>query len=134
MKVVALLFLLLTQFAWAKSAEVVLCGKTLKVEIADTEETRSKGLMFRKSLDKNAGMLFVYHKEEFLSFWMKNTYIPLSIAFFDKNKKLVSIHDMEPLDSSRTYTSKGPAMYAIEVNKGWFVNNKIGKDCTFEYK
>lgn len=102
---------------------------TLSVEIADTWKSRQTGLMFRKSLEKNRGMLFVFNDETVRSFWMKNTYIPLSIAYIDKRGVIKEIHDMKPLDTSVFYPSRNPAKYALEVNRGWFKENNIGVGC-----
>jgi hypothetical protein len=99
-------------------------GKTIKVEVARTEREKERGLMFRERLGKDAGMIFVYGEEETLFFWMKNTPIPLSIAFIDKNGKIVDIQDMEPF-SLRTRGSSSPAKYALEMNQGWFKRNGI---------
>lgn len=101
----------------------------LTAEIADNDYLRSKGLMFRKQLDKNRGMIFVYQTEEYLTFWMKNTYLPLSIAFIGANGTINDIHDMRPLDTSVLYPSKSPARFALEVNQGWFKDNKIVPGC-----
>lgn len=97
----------------------------LRVELALTEEEKSKGLMNRKSLDKNNGMLFIFDYERNQNFWMKNTYLPLSIAYIDKNGIIREIYNMKPLDTSVTYPSKYPSLYALEVNQGWFAENKI---------
>jgi hypothetical protein len=80
--------------------------------------------MFRDKLGVDEGMLFVYEKEEFLTFWMKNTPLPLSIAFIDRKGKIVDIQDMEPF-SLRTHTSARPARYALETNRNWFQRNGI---------
>lgn len=101
----------------------------LQVEIADTNESRSKGLMYRKNLEKNSGMLFVFKYEIMLSFWMKNTYIPLSIAYINSDGRINDIHLMQPLDTSVIYKSNRKSMYAIEVNQGWFKNNNIVEGC-----
>jgi uncharacterized membrane protein (UPF0127 family) len=98
--------------------------KTLMVEIADTPEKRQIGLMYRKNLGENEGMLFIFFEEDFHSFWMKNTLIPLSIAFIKEDGTIVQIEDMEP-ETETTHPSKFPAKYALEVNKGWFKENNI---------
>ena len=98
--------------------------KKIRVEVARTEREKAKGLMFRESLGKDEGMLFIYDREEMLSFWMKNTRIPLSIAFIDQQGRIVDIQDMEPF-SLRTRVSARPAQYALEVNQGWFKKNGI---------
>ncbi|MBN2079868.1 MAG: DUF192 domain-containing protein [Spirochaetes bacterium] len=97
----------------------------LRVDIADTDELRERGLMFRKSLDGDGGMLFVFPHERLLNFWMKNTSLPLSIAYIGSNGVINEIFDMEPLDISVTYPSSQPARYALEVNRGWFITNKM---------
>lgn len=96
----------------------------LKAEVADDNEEKKTGLMFRKSLPPDEGMIFVYNNPTYLNFWMQNTYIPLSIAFVHKKNFIISIHDMKPMDTS-IISSDTPAVYAIEVNKGWFHKNKI---------
>ena len=101
----------------------------LKTEIADTDQKRAKGLMYRKELDTNSGMLFIFPQEEILSFWMKNTYIPLSVAFIDRQGKILEIRHMKPLNDSIIYSSKSKALYALEVNLGWFNKNSIKVGC-----
>ncbi len=98
--------------------------RTITVEIADTSEKRMTGLMYRKSLGKNEGMLFIFSGEEIHSFWMKNTLIPLSIAFIKEDGTIVHIEDMEP-QTEMSHSSKYPVKYALEVNKGWFKENNI---------
>lgn len=101
----------------------------LLAEIADTDTLRSRGLMFRKGLDKNRGMIFMYSSEEYLTFWMKNTYIPLSIAYISGEGVIHEIYDMKPLDTSIVYPSRLPARYALEVNRGWFREHGITQGC-----
>ncbi len=101
----------------------------LTVEVVNRSKTRQKGLMFRRNLNKNYGMLFVFEREQYRRFWMKNTYIPLSIAYINKYGIINEIYDMKPLDTSPIYPSIYPAQYAIEVNQGWFARNKIKKGC-----
>ena len=96
-------------------------------------EQREKGLMFRKSLNESDGMLFVFEREQKLNFWMKNTYIPLDIAYIDKNGIINEIYHMKPLDVSLTYNSIKPAMYALEVNLGWFSRHKIKTGSKIEF-
>ena len=93
----------------------------VRVEIADNLFEQAKGLMYRKALGENRGMLFVYPDERELSFWMKNTLIPLSIAYIDSDGHIVDILDMKPLDDERPhYVSSEPVQYALEVNRGFF--------------
>lgn len=128
-------------------------NKTLQLEIAKTEDEKKFGLMNRRHLEENQGMLFIYDSEKILSFWMFNTFIDLSIAFInckyeivdikdmksfgelmDKNRPVQHINDLSlyPLDDpiinffSMTATkSKKPACMAIEANIGWFDKNQI---------
>lgn len=100
-------------------------GQTLYVELALTEAQQSMGLMYRKSLPADGGMLFVYEQPEQVGYWMKNTFIPLSIAFIDSNKRIINMYDMAPNNSSRTYRSRGPCLYVLEVNQGYFASHGI---------
>jgi uncharacterized membrane protein (UPF0127 family) len=103
---------------------VQVAGHALRVEVVTTPEQMAKGLMFREKLGKDDGMLFVYEDPGYHGMWMKNTLIPLSVAFIDGDGRILNILDMEPqtLDS---HTAAGPAHYAIETNKGWFAARKI---------
>lgn len=116
-----------------KKTKIEVCGKVLDVELAENDMQRAVGLMCRQALAENAGMLFVFPDERHLSFWMKATYIPLSIGYFGKNKTLIDTYDMLPLNDSKTYNSKKPSQYALEVNKGWFEKNKITPGCNFKF-
>ena len=91
----------------------------VQVEIADTAVEWQKGLMGRTALAEDAGMLFVFDQEQPLSFWMKDTLVPLSIAFIDSQGRIVDIQDMQPLDET-SLPSAAPAQYALEVNQGFF--------------
>ena len=107
-----------------KKGQIMVGTHPLKVEIAESEPQRMQGLMFRKSLGKEDGMLFVFDDVEYHSMWMKNTLIPLSVAFVDTKGEILNILDMEPLTLD-THMAAGPARYAIETNKGWFAGKKI---------
>lgn len=98
--------------------------KTITLEVACTDSQRSKGLMNRKWLAENDGMIFIFPNEEYLSFWMKNTLISLSIAFVDKDMTIVDIREMQALNLEPVKSSK-KAMMAIEMNTQWFSNNNI---------
>jgi hypothetical protein len=127
----------LTAVLVAAAPHVAFKTKTIKVggvavvaEIADTPEKSTRGLMFRKKLDEGTGMLFIFPDEEIRSFWMKNTFIDLSIGFFDAQQRLVDIQDMRAVKSEMeinppTYQSAAPAKYALEVPRGWFQKHKI---------
>jgi len=99
----------------------------LTVEIARTDEERALGLMFRKKLPDGQGMLFVFDRDQQMSFWMKNTLIPLSIAFITSDGHILEIKDMQPNDINSVKSSRS-ARYALEVPQGWFnrVNVKAG--------
>jgi uncharacterized membrane protein (UPF0127 family) len=97
----------------------------VEVEIADDDAERQRGLMDRTALADNAGMLFVFDREKPLSFWMRNTLIPLSVAYIDSDGRIVDIQDMQPLDET-PHPSAGPARYALEVNQGFFAARGIG--------
>jgi uncharacterized membrane protein (UPF0127 family) len=101
----------------------------LQVEIAKSVREHTYGLMNRDSMSTNAGMLFIFENDTYRNFWMKNTKIPLSIAYVDSSGTIKELYDMKPLDTSVTYPSKHPVRYAIEVNKGWFKQNKIRVGC-----
>jgi uncharacterized membrane protein (UPF0127 family) len=113
-----------------KTKKLFLGKQTLVVELAETEEQTAQGLMYRKELKEGTGMLFIFPGEAERSFWMKNTFVPLSIGFFNAKKELIDIQDMAPAVSEMqtnfpSYQSKGPAQYALEVPKGWFAKHKI---------
>jgi hypothetical protein len=101
----------------------------LSVEIADTPEARRRGLMHRASLPESEGMLFIYPASGPRSFWMKNTLIPLSVAFISSGWRITEIIRMNPVAGNAdppTYRSRKPARYALEVNQGWFKKNGVG--------
>lgn len=95
-------------------------GRRVVLELALTPFERARGLMYRDQLDEDRGMLFVYPDPRTLSFWMKNSWIPLSIAFVRDDGTIVNIHEMRPLLESVSYKSHEACRYAIEMNKGWF--------------
>ena len=93
----------------------------VRVEIADGPLERTWGLMYRTALGEDRGMLFVFQREQPLTFWMKNTRLPLSIAYIDSKGRITDILDMKPLDDKPPhYVSSGPVQYALEVNQGFF--------------
>ena len=107
-------------------------GHTLKVEIADTPLVRTHGLMYRRHLNHNAGMLFIYDTPSRLCFWMKNTLIPLSIAFIADNGDIVHIEDMDP-HTTTPHRSPTVVRYALEVNRGWFSERGIGNNSVAQF-
>ena len=96
----------------------------LQVEIADTDAERQRGLMGRTSLGQDRGMLFVFDSEQTLSFWMKNTLIPLSVAYINSKGRIIDIQDMQPLDET-SHPAAEPAQYALEVNQGYFAERGV---------
>ena len=122
-----LLFFLLIDLAHSQGLPKIplyIKEKEIRVEVARTPEERVVGLMARKHLGKEEGMFFIFEEEGYHSFWMKNTLIPLSIAFIDKKGQIVKITDMKPLTLT-SHPPPKPILYALEMNKGWFSKNKI---------
>ncbi len=105
-------------------ASIVVDGTPVDVELATDGEQRAQGLMHRDSLPADDGMLFVYPDEAPRSFWMKDTRIPLSIAYADGKGRIVAIADMAPFDKTPV-PSLYPATYALEMNKGWFAGHGV---------
>ena len=94
------------------------------IEVADNFSSRRRGLMFRSSLQSNTGMLFIWEDYAIRCMWMKNTKIPLSIAFMSKEKEILEIYDMVPMSEAST-CSNNKVAFALEVNKGWFEEHNI---------
>jgi uncharacterized membrane protein (UPF0127 family) len=110
----------------APSTIVLHVGKaTLNTEIASTDAQRERGLMYRQKLADNDGMIFIMPGIAPATFWMKNTLIPLSIAFLDHSGVILEIHDMKPLDETITSSESAQIAYAIETNVHWFALNGI---------
>jgi uncharacterized membrane protein (UPF0127 family) len=114
------------------TATISIKGYTLTAELATNPAARACGLSHRDELPENHGMLFIYPDLRPLSFWMKDTKIFLSIAFFDDSGHIFSIQDMTPMQADRKYHSPRPASYAIEVNQGWFSRHGIDVGDTVE--
>lgn len=98
---------------------------TLWAEVADEEGERQQGLMFRHEMGADVGMLFVFERAHRVSFWMRNTPLPLSIAYLDSEKKVLNIEKMAPYDDRNYVWSKGEALYAVEAHQGWFEKRGI---------
>jgi uncharacterized protein len=107
------------------TATISINGHMLTVELAATPAARSCGLSQREDLPQNQGMLFIFPESRPETFWMKDTQIPLSIAFLDDSGKIINIQDMAPMQTDVLYPSSGPAKYALEVNQGWFKRHEI---------
>ena len=104
--------------------ELTIKTSKLKAEVAADANSRTIGLMNRFSLKPDQGMIFVFAQSEPLAFWMRNTFVPLSIAYIDSKGVIVNIVDMKPQDES-THPSAGPAMFALEMKQGWFKERGI---------
>ncbi len=96
----------------------------IHAELANTYGTRMQGLMYRKSLAPNSGMLFDFEESDVHCMWMKNTLIPLSVAFIDDKGGIINIADMEP-QTEQTHCARRPARFALEMSKGWFAERGI---------
>ncbi|NMK48393.1 DUF192 domain-containing protein [Achromobacter sp. Bel] len=96
----------------------------IRAEVANTDATRRDGLMFRKELPGNDGMLFVFEQPDVQCFWMRNTLLPLSIAFIADDGTIVNIDDMAP-QTEDPHCAKKPVRYALEMAQGWFEEHGI---------
>lgn len=106
------------------TVELGIKGQRLTAEVAATEAARTTGLMNRFSIQPDHGMLFVFKAPQMQAFWMKNTYMPLSIAFIGSDGRILNIDDMAP-QTETTHPSHGAALYALEMRKGWFAEHGI---------
>ena len=130
---VGALFLGVVGTARAELPEITLniAEHRITAEVASTDADRSRGLMYRRMLPENRGMLFVFRETARHAMWMVNTYVPLSVAFLDANGTIINIEDMAP----HTQTPHGaarPAKYALEMNRGWFEKRKIAAGAKIE--
>ena len=124
-----LFFLLVVSIAGSAFAELPAVQLStgmhlIRAEVADSMGTRMEGLMHRKSMPQGAGMVFVFDETATHCMWMKNTLIPLSVAFIDETGVIVNIADMQP-HSEQSHCAARPARYALEMNKGWFAQRGI---------
>ena len=101
-----------------------LAGQVLTVEVAATPAAQARGLMFRESLPEHHGMLFVWEQEQPVAMWMKNTMLPLSVAFIKSDGRIQNLADLQPF-SLTVHPSDGPVRYALEVNQGWFARHGV---------
>jgi len=107
------------------TAELDIGPAKVTAELARTPAQLEAGLMFRRHMDDNAGMLFMLGPEQRATFWMKNTVLPLSVAYIDRMGRIAEIYDMQPFDTTPIFSHSDKIMYALEMNQGWFVLNKI---------
>ena len=100
-------------------------GRKIVAEVADEPQERSAGLMFRKNLPTDSGMLFVFPEPERAAFWMKNTTLPLSVAYLNQSGTILEIHDLEPLNEKPVPSAFQNIAYALEMSQGWFARNQV---------
>ena len=122
----ALALVLWSAVARADLPEVVLtiAGHKATAEVAGTDAHRATGLMHRRMLPENRGMLFIFPDVAMHGMWMMNTYVPLSVAFLDREGRIINIEDMQP-QTQNTHSAAKPAKYALEMNLGWFAKRNI---------
>jgi uncharacterized membrane protein (UPF0127 family) len=97
----------------------------IEAELADTPAARQTGLMYRTFMPTNTGMLFVFPEKAIHCFWMRNTKLPLTIAFIDDDGKIVNLSDMEP-ETQNNHCPRGPVRFALEMNQKWFTQRALG--------
>lgn len=107
------------------TTQLAIGGKTIRAEIADEEPERAAGLMFRKELAADAGMLFIMPQTGPVAFWMRNTTLPLTIAYIAPNGAIMELHDLEPFNESPVPSSFPHIAYALEMPRGWFTKNNV---------
>jgi uncharacterized protein len=107
------------------TTKLYLGPRELTAEVAMTDGTREAGLMHRTTMGENEGMLFVFPIPHKTAFWMKNTVLPLSIAYIDPDGVIKEIHDLEPGNTNSVGSAAGNVQFALEVNRGWFTRNKV---------
>lgn len=105
-------------------AWVIFGSDTVVAEVARTTEEREQGLMFRDEVPQGTGMLFVFVDEAIRSFWMRNTYVPLDVAWMNAELRIVDIQQMEP-ETTTLHEGDAPAMFALEVPMGWYAAHGV---------
>ncbi|MBI5658661.1 MAG: DUF192 domain-containing protein [Nitrosomonadales bacterium] len=110
--------------AWAETVPLKIGAQTVRAEIANTPQSRERGLMQRDRLCGNCGMLFVFDRADRYAFWMKNTPLPLSIAFIAADGGILNTAEMQP-NTTDPHGAQGDALYALEMNRNWFARNGI---------
>lgn len=127
MRLLSILFLsglLALQPAWCADIALMVGNHRIHAEIANTPQSRERGLMQRNHLCADCGMLFVFEKADRHNFWMKDTPLPLSIAFIAANGAIINIAEMLP-ETTDVHSANGDALYALEMNSGWFARNGV---------
>jgi len=132
-RLVCLCFLVMAGFLHAQTeaqptlpiTQLTVKGKTIAAEVADDDRERAAGLMFREKLAPDSGMLFVMPGVNTVSFWMRNTKLPLSIAYINSTGLIMEIHSLEPLNETPVKSAFPSIAYALEMEQGWFDKNSI---------
>lgn len=127
MKLFSALFvwcLLAVPSVWGGEITLKIGGHTIHAEVADTQESRARGLMLRKRLPADHGMLFVFDRAARHGFWMVDTPIPLSIAFIDAHGVIINIAEMAP-QSDEIHSAQSDVPYALEMGRGWFTRHGV---------
>lgn len=137
MRLLFLFFSIVTGFSFLFGSTIAESTKTLPrtslsigashldVALATDEASREQGLMKQKTLEKNEGMLFVFSSPQRVAFWMKDTSLPLSIAYLNATGRIVEMHDLQPFDEHSIISSSAAIAYALEVPRGWFTQHQI---------
>ena len=120
----AAIFLSSAAFSGEPTRTIRVDGHPVTVEIAATEDARMRGLMYRTELGQDAGMLFLYSEIGYYAMWMKNTRIPIAVAFIDERGRILNIEEMAP-ETLEPHASRGPAKYSLEMNGGWFARRGV---------
>jgi len=120
-----LLFLLLSGCGQEALIDIQVEQAAARVELASTGDARRQGLMGRRSLGRDRGMLMVFPRERTVQIWMLNMEMPIDVGFFDRHGRLLDWSSMEPDGGNRIYGSPAPALYALEMNKGWFKRHRL---------
>jgi uncharacterized membrane protein (UPF0127 family) len=114
-----------TTIAQTPTIELTASFHRIETEVAADQSSRMQGLMHRKSMAPNRGMLFVFPRAERYCMWMRNTLLPLSVAFLDDQGKILNIEDMKP-ETEDNHCASAPVRFALEMNRGWFAEKGIG--------
>ncbi len=119
-------------FASSAKIPISIGSHILHVETATTPTVRQRGLMYRPKIRQDEGMLFVFSRPQKTAFWMKNTFIPLDVGYFDSDATLVHYYTMTLDNGKKTYPSIEPVLYAVETNARWFQKKNLKKGATLK--
>ena len=122
-----------TGVAAADAVTIGANGQRIRAEVADTPAAREQGLMFRTTLAADQGMLFVYPNDARHCMWMRNTYVPLSVAFVDAQGRVLNTDEMAP-QTDAIHCAAGPARYVLEMPAGWFQQHGVGAGTRLDFR